>query len=75
VVGVSKRSYEGPSLDGSVQYLSEAPYWQGTGETVEVIDDAPAGEETVEDVPSPDDGVTRPDETGQTTLDDWRWSA
>lgn len=33
---MSGRSYEGPSIDGSGQYLSEAPYWQGTGETVGV---------------------------------------
>jgi len=67
---MSGRSYEGPSLDGSVQYLSEAPYWQGEGETVKVVDDAPAGEETGEGVQSPDDGVTQPEETGRTTLDD-----
>lgn len=29
------RSYEGPALDGSVQYLSKAPHWQEKGETVE----------------------------------------
>ncbi|MFQ3293252.1 MAG: hypothetical protein ACI9PP_000135 [Halobacteriales archaeon] len=30
---MSGRSYEDPALDGSVQYLSEVPHWQGTGET------------------------------------------
>jgi hypothetical protein len=30
---MSGRSSEESSLDGSVQYLSEAPYWQEMGET------------------------------------------
>jgi len=70
------RSYSGPALDGSVQYLDEAPYWQGDGETVGVVDDTPTGEESVEDVPSPDDSNPEvPDVDGQSTLEDWGWSA
>jgi hypothetical protein len=75
VFGVSGRSYDGPALDGTVQYISEAPHWQGDGETVDVVDDEPTGEETVEDVPVPDAGDRRPDVEGQTTLEDWGWSA
>lgn len=71
---MSGANYDGPALDGTVQYLSEAPHWQGDGETVDVFDDEPTGEETVEDVPVPDGGDRRPDVEGQTTLDDWGWS-
>ena len=72
---MSKRPYEGSALDGTVQYISEAPHWQGDGETVDVVDDGTAGEETVEDVPVPDADDRRPDVEGQTTVDDWRGSA
>jgi len=45
---VSERAYEGPGLDGSVQYLSEALYWQGDGKTVDdgnaSADEAAVGE-------------------------------
>jgi hypothetical protein len=66
---MSGRSYEGPALDGTVQYLGEAPYHQGDGETVDVVDDEPTGEETTTNVPdlTPD----RPDIDGQSTWDDW----
>lgn len=69
---MSGRSYDGPALDGTVQYIGEAPYWNGDGETVEVVDDSECGEETTENVPVPDG---RRDLEGQTTLDDWGWSA
>lgn len=69
---MSRRDYRGSPLDGTVQHLSEAPYWQGEGETVDVVDDEPAGEERVEGVPTP--GDEGPDEPGQSTLDDWGWS-
>lgn len=67
------RSYEGPALDGTVQYISEAPHWTDDGETVDIVDDEldSVGEESVEDVPVPD-GCDRPDTAGQTTWDDWR---
>ncbi|QLD84638.1 hypothetical protein HWV23_02835 [Natronomonas halophila] len=73
---MSPASYDGPALDGTVQHLSEAPYWQGDGETVDVVDDRVdgAGEERTENVPVPDGGE-KPDVDGQTTLEDWGWSA
>jgi hypothetical protein len=65
---MSGRSYEGPALDGTVQYLGDAPHWQGEGETVDVVDDTPVGEETVENVP---DLQARSDVEGQSTWSDW----
>jgi len=67
-------SYEGPALDATGQHISEAPYWQDDGETVDVVDDRldADGETRVEDVPVPDGRERRPDATGQTTWDDWR---
>ena len=70
---MSGRSYDGPALDGTYQPISDAPYWQGEGETVDVVDDTPVGESRAEDVPVPE--VERPDGDGQTTLDEWGWSA
>jgi hypothetical protein len=67
---VSGRQYRGPAIDGTVQHLSEAPHWQGDGETVDVVDDTPIGEETIENVPVPDKPDV-PDQTGRTTFDDW----
>jgi len=72
---MSGRSYDGPALDGTYQPISEAPYWQGEGETVDVVDDSDLGEERVENVPIPDGGEQPEDAEGQTTLDDWGWSA
>ena len=68
------RSYEGPAVDATGQLITEAPYWQDDGETVDVIDEDldSAGEESVENVPVPDGRERRPDTTGQTTFDDWR---
>jgi hypothetical protein len=71
---VSGRSYDGPALDGTFQPISEAPYWQGDGETVDATP-ADEGEVRAENVPVPDGGAERPDVEGQTTLDDWGWSA
>jgi len=70
------RSYDGDPLDGGVQYLAEAPYWNGDGETVDVVDDEETGEISAENVPRPPQtpDERRPDDDGQTTLDDWRWS-
>ncbi|WP_338906504.1 hypothetical protein [Salinibaculum marinum] len=42
------------------------------GETVYATDPEPDGEQTVENVPMPGD---RPDVEGQSTFEDWRWSA
>jgi hypothetical protein len=73
---VASRSYEGDALDGTVQYIGEAPHWQGDGETVDVVDDEPIGTETTEGVPVLDDPeVEPPDAEGQTTFEDWGWSA
>ncbi|QLH77472.1 hypothetical protein HZS55_09260 [Halosimplex rubrum] len=72
---MSGRSYDGPAIDGSVQYISEAPYWQGDGETVDVVDDSELGEERTENVPMPDGGAERPDVDGQSTWADWEGSA
>lgn len=67
-----KRTYEGPDLDGTVQYLSEAPYWQNDGETVDVTPEE-TGEERAENVPIPGKpNIENID--GQTTFDDWGWS-
>lgn len=66
-------SYEGPALDGTVQTLDEAPYWQddvdAEADAVEYATPAECpGEATVENVPSPGD---RPDVDGQSTLEDF----
>ena len=68
------RPYDGDPVDGTVQYITEAPHWQDDGETVDVVDDRldADGETRVEDVPDPDGRERRPDTTGQTKLDDWR---
>ncbi|MEA5387104.1 hypothetical protein VB779_08585 [Haloarculaceae archaeon H-GB11] len=74
--GVSGRSYRGPAVDGTVQHIGEAPYWQNNGETVDVVDDADVGEERTEGVPVPGEITEAPEDAdGQTTLDEWRWSA
>lgn len=70
---MSSRRYEGPALDGTVQHLSEAPHWAGEGETVDIIDDSDAGEEHVENVPTPATAVEPPEREGQSTWDDWDW--
>lgn len=53
------RSYSGPALDGTVQYITEAPAYQDPdGETVYATDPVPQGTETTVDEPSsegPDD--------------------
>lgn len=74
------RRYSGPALDGTVQYLNEAPYWANDGETVDATDPEPPGEERTENVPVPDGGRRDrdgpvDDVDGQTTWDDWGWSA
>jgi hypothetical protein len=68
---MATRKYEGPAVDETVQYLGEAPYWQGDGETVAVVDDTETGEISTEAVPEPDGGAERPDVEGQSTWDDW----
>jgi hypothetical protein len=77
VSSVSSREYEGPAVDGTDQYLSEAPHWNDDGETVDVVDDDPESEVSAENVPMPPSSPDerRPDVDGQSTWDDWRWSA
>jgi len=71
---MSKRAFSGDPLDGTVQHITEAPAWQGDGETVDATEPGPDGDETTENVPLSDD--TKPDVDGQTSLEDWsRWSA
>lgn len=74
---MSRSSYSGDPPDGTVQYITERPELDDVGETVDVVDDRvdAEGEATVENVPVPDGGRERPDTDGQTTLDDWGWSA
>ena len=74
---MSGASYDGDPLDGTVQYITERPELDNRGETVDVVDDRldADGEESVTNVPVPSNGPERPDTDGQTTLDDWGWSA
>jgi hypothetical protein len=80
VVGVNRRSYSGRALDGTVQYITERPALDddsGGDETVYATEPEPSGEETTENVPTPESapGDGPPENVhGQTTLDDWRWS-
>jgi len=67
-MAAGKRSYDGPALDATYQAITEAPHWQGEGETVAVVDDAPVGEQTTEGVDVPEAGDGR---EGQTTWADW----
>lgn len=66
---MSSRKYSGAPVDGTVQYLGEAPHWQGDGETVDVTPDD-SGQITTEGVPDVG-GVERPDVEGQSTWADW----
>jgi len=74
---MSRSSYSGDPLDGTVQYITERPELDDTGETVNVVDDRldTEGEETITNVPVPEREPEKPDAVGQTTLDDWGWSA
>ncbi|MFC7134361.1 MULTISPECIES: hypothetical protein [Salinibaculum] len=78
-----ERTYEGQPLDGTYQHITERPVQSPddqeddaddveAGETVYATDPEPDGEQTVENVPMPGD---RPDVEGQSTFEDWRWSA
>ncbi|UIP00306.1 hypothetical protein Hbl1158_02745 [Halobaculum sp. CBA1158] len=70
---MSGRSYEGPALDGTVQYITERPAALGSdGETVDATPD-PAGREETVGVPELEAAgdVERPDTRGQTTWTDW----
>jgi hypothetical protein len=69
-----ERSVDGVGIDATYQHIADAPaYNDPDGETVAVVDDAETGETTVENVPEV--GPQRPDVEGQSTFDDWGWSA
>ncbi|KDE57424.1 hypothetical protein EL22_12280 [Halostagnicola sp. A56] len=75
---MSGRSYEGPALDGTVQYITERPELEKEAESVVyATDPEDIGEERTEGIPEIDsDGeVERPDVDGQTSFADWGWSA
>ncbi|WP_135827319.1 hypothetical protein [Halorussus halobius] len=71
---MSQRSYDGPAIDASYQYITERPSLDDSADTVYATAPEPDGEETTEDVPVPDGGRPEEDVDGQTTLDDWGWS-
>lgn len=72
---MSGASYNGPALDGTVQFITERPELdeddQDDGETVYCTPAEQPGEERTENVPVPE---VEPDAEGQTSLDDWGWS-
>jgi hypothetical protein len=53
---VTDTSNDPLALSGSASSCSEASVWHNDGETIDVIDDEPVGEEITENVPSPDSG-------------------
>lgn len=72
------RSYSGPALDASYQYITERPELEEEAEdVVYATDPEPVGEERTEGTPdlSRDSDVDRPDVNGQTSFADWGWSA
>lgn len=73
-----KRSYEGPALDGTVQYITERPELdedddalEGEDKLVYATEPEPEGRETTENVPIPTSPPKPVDEDGQTSLEDW----
>jgi len=51
----SMDEWDGGAIDGRDQYLADAPYWNGDGETVDGTDPNAAGQVTTENVPDPGD--------------------
>lgn len=75
---MTSRSYDGPALDATYQYITERPELEDEAEdVVYVTNPEPQGKETTENVPELDETgeVDRPDVEGQTTLEDWGWSS
>ncbi|OVE83210.1 hypothetical protein [Natronolimnobius baerhuensis] len=74
-----RREARGVSIDATYQSITERPELEKQAEKVEYASDPePQGEERTEGVPEIDsegDDVERPDVDGQTTLEDWGWSA
>jgi hypothetical protein len=61
--------WDGGAIDGRDQYISDAPYWSGDGETVDVTDPDATGEVTAENVPGPSE-ESGADETDESENDD-----
>jgi hypothetical protein len=69
---VSPKRPASESFDATYQHINERD-----PNVVDVVDadHEEDGEVTTECVPIPDGGVQEPETDGQTTWDDWRWSA
>lgn len=75
---IGRREARGGAIDATVQYINERPELDEQAEKVEyATDPEDVGEERTEGVPeiSTDQEVERPDVDGQTSFDDWGWSA
>ena len=73
---MTSRSYEGPALDATYQYITERPSLEQQADQVEYATDPETpGTESVENVPVSTE-ETEPDVDGQATLADFAgWSA
>lgn len=70
----ARRSYDGPALDATYQHITERPSLdKEADDVVYATDPEDTGEETTENVPTPETPES-PAVEGQSTLDDWRWS-
>jgi hypothetical protein len=68
----AQRSYDGPPLDATYQYITERPSLdEQAEETLYATDPEPVGEERTENVPTPESDPDRPDVEGQSTWADW----
>lgn len=78
------RSYDGPAIDSTWQYITERPALDDdsetentdAAETIYATEPEPAGEASVENVPVPGSNASEeppepPSTPGQTTLTDW----
>lgn len=75
---IGRRDYSGGSIDATYQAITERPELDEEAEQVEyATEPEPTGEERTEGVPNlgDDQDADRPDVDGQTTLEDWGWSA
>ncbi|MDJ1430448.1 hypothetical protein [Halostagnicola sp. A-GB9-2] len=73
-----RRSYSGTSIDATYQAITERPELDKQAESVEyATDPEPVGEERTEGVPEigDDQDIDRPNVDGQTSFEDWGWSA
>ncbi|AFZ73023.1 hypothetical protein [Natronobacterium gregoryi] len=75
---IGRREYSGGSIDATYQSITERPELDEQADRVEyATEPEPTGEERTEGVPdlNADQDVERPDAAGQTTFEDWGWSA